>query len=508
MTTEARAAPSRSPAPGEGVTGLSVMRSAGGPHRRGNFEECSWLAAIVQSSSDAIISWGLDLVIESWNEGAERLYGYSPTEAVGQPIGMLIPPHRAGEEARIMEKVRRGERVNHYETERLAKDGKLVDISLTVSPIKDPLGNLVGASVVGRSISDRKRSEAERSRLAHLLGERKKELAAMYGVAHLVQMEEKPTMALLEEIATLLAPAWRYPEAAAARVRLGEVEFKTPNYRSSRWSQRAEFTASDGRKGAVEVVYLAQRPPASEGPFLLEERNLINGVAEGLKAYWERKRLESEILEISEREQRRIGQDLHDGLSQQLRGIAHISHVLHERLAKGGRPESKDSARITKLLNEAVDEARSLARGLFPVELEAGGLMIALKAFAATAKSLYRISCRFACPKPVLIHDNPTAIHLYRIAQEAVQNAIRHGKATRVVVELSAGKAGVTLCIRDNGRGFPQLLPEKRGMGLEIMKYRARMIGGSLSHQTNRRVGAALTCVLPVPRGRPARRAL
>ena len=508
MTSERQVVQSRKRAPGEGVASLPVMRSVGGLHNGGNLEECSWLAAIVQSSSDAIISWGQDLIIESWNEGAERLYGYSAAEALGQPISLLIPPHRAGEEARILEKIRRGEAVSHYETERLAKDGKLVDISITVSPIKDPLGNLVGASVVGRSISDRKRSEAERSRLAHLLGERKKELAAMYGVAHLVQMEEKPTLALLEEIATLLASAWQYPEAAAARVRLGEVEFKTPNYRSSLWSQRAEFTATDGRKGVVEVVYLAERPPAAEGPFLPEERKLINGVAEGLKAYWERKRLESEILEISEREQRRIGQDLHDGLSQQLRGIAYISHVLHKRLEKEGRPEAADSERITKLLDEAVDEARSLARGLFPVELKAGGLMTALRAFAETAKSIYRISCRFACPKPVLIHDNPTAIHLYRIAQEAVQNAIRHGKATRVVVELSAGRGAVRLCIRDNGRGFPELLPETRGMGLEIMKYRARMIGGSLRHQTKRRVGTALTCVLPVTRGRPARKAL
>src|SRR5207249_1952835 len=187
--------------------------------------------------------------------------------------------------------------------------------------------HLVGMSVVGRDITDRKRGEAERSRLSQVLGERNKELATMYGVAHLVQLEEKPTIALLEELAALLPPAWQYPEVAGARVRLGEAESKTPNFRASRWSQRAEFTATDGRKGVVEVVYIAERPPEAEGPFLPEERKLINGVAEGLKAYWERKRLESEILEISEREQRRIGQDLHDGLSQHLRGIAYISHV-------------------------------------------------------------------------------------------------------------------------------------------------------------------------------------
>jgi signal transduction histidine kinase len=250
----------------------------------------------------------------------------------------------------------------------------------------------------------------------------------------------------------------------------------------------------------VEVVYLAKRP------FLAEERKLINGVAESLKAYWERKRLESEILEISEREQRRIGQDLHDGITQHLRGIVYLNHVLHERLVKRSQPEAADSGRIRQLLDEAVDQTRSLARGLFPVELEASGLMHALRTLAATAKDIYRISCRFVCPKPVLIHDNPTATHLYRIAQESVQNAIRHGKATRVVITLSATQKAVTLGVKDNGQGFPQALPKTRGMGLEIMKYRARMIGGQLSHKPDHRGGTVLTCVLPAPLGHPTMR--
>ena len=216
--------------------------------------------------------------------------------------------------------------------------------------------------------------------------------------------------------------------------------------------------------------------------------------------------MESEILEISEREQRRIGQDLHDGLSQHLRGIAHISHVLHEKLVQQSRPAAADSARITQLLEQAVDQARSLARGLFPVEREASGLMHALRALAVTAEGIYRISCRFVCPKPVLIHDNPTATHLYRIAQEAVQNAIRHGKATRIDIALSATKEAVSLCVKDNGQGFPQALPETRGMGMEIMKYRARTIGGQLSHKPGTRGGAVLTCVLPAPTGRPKER--
>jgi signal transduction histidine kinase len=166
-------------------------------------------------------------------------------------------------------------------------------------------------------------------------------------------------------------------------------------------------------------------------------------------------------------------------------------------LVQQSRPEAADSARITQLLDESVEQARSLARGLFPVELAATGLMRALRALAVTVKGIYGVPCRFVCPKPVPIHDNPTATHLYRIAQEAVQNAIRHGKATRVVIVLSTAENAVTLCIKDNGQGFPQSLPKIRGMGLEIMKYRARTIGGQLSHMPNTRGGTILTCVLP-----------
>jgi len=109
-------------------------------------------------------------------------------------------------------------------------------------------------------------------------------------------------------------------------------------------------------------------------------------------------------------------------------------------------------------------------------------------------------------PKPALIHDNPTAIHLYRIAQESVQNAIRHGKASRVIIVLSATNDAVTLCVKDNGQGFPQVLPEMRGLGLEIMKYRARTIGGQLSHKPDARKGTVLTCILPAQVGLPKAR--
>jgi PAS domain S-box-containing protein len=464
-------------------------------HKRAE-EERSLLATIVESSEDAIIGRKLDGTIITWNVGAEQIFGYKAKEAIGRLYSFLVPKERLNELEEIREKLTRGERVEHYESVRLAKGGKLVDISLTVSPIRDAQGSLLGFSTVGRDIATRKRGEAERSRLVRQLGERIKELTAMYDVAHLLQMEGKSTRTLLEEITSLLPPTWQYSEVAAARVQLGEMELKTRNFRSSRWSQQASFTTINGRKGIVEVVYLAARPPAVEGPFSAEERNLIDAVAENLKVYLDRKYLESEILEISEREQRRIGQDLHDGLSQRLRGVAYLSHVLTEDLTQKSSPEAKDASRITQLLNEALIETHGLARGLFPISLEADGLMSALGELASNIQNIYKISCRLVCSKPVLIEDSSTAMNLFRIAQEAIQNAIKHGKATRVVIRLVRKSETIELAVKDNGKGLPKHFEKRQGMGLKIMDHRASMIGAELQVQRVTAGGTLLTCLL------------
>src|SRR6185436_19998654 len=118
------------------------------------------LAAVVESSDDAIVSTTLDGVIRSWNAGAERIFGYTAAEAVGQPITLIIPPERHDEEPAILARLRRGERVEHFETVRVAKDGRRIDISLTVSPVRDADGRLIGASKVARDITQRKQAEA------------------------------------------------------------------------------------------------------------------------------------------------------------------------------------------------------------------------------------------------------------------------------------------------------------------------------------------------------------
>jgi PAS domain S-box-containing protein len=212
----------------------------------------------------------------------------------------------------------------------------------------------------------------------------------------------------------------------------------------------------------------------------------------------ERQRLQKTILEISSREQRRIGQDLHDGLGQHLTGIAFMSKVLQQKLAESALPESADADKILKLVNVAVSKSRELARGLLPVMSETHGLMSGLKQLASEIEDLFKISCRFDCDDQVLIGDLNVATHLYHIAQEAVNNAIKHGKAKHVIIRLSSFKNGCTLTISDDGVGIPDVPASDNGMGLHIMRYRASMIGGTLQVGRTPLGGASIDCAFPV----------
>jgi PAS domain S-box-containing protein len=319
-------------------------------------------AAIIDSSDDAIIGKTLPGVITSWNHGAEKIFGYTRNEALGKNISILVPPNRADEEPAIIERIRRGEAVDHYETVRRRKNGRLIDISVTISPIREPDGKIVGASKVARDIT-------------------------------------------------------------------------------------------------------------------------------------QRKQLEREILEISDREQRRIGQDLHDGLCQQLAGIELMSRALEQRLAAKSKTDAASAGEIAGHVRDAIGHTRLLARGLSPVTLESEGLMAGLQELAANTEKIFRVGCRFKCASPVPVKDSAVATHLFRIAQEAVSNAVKHGKATQVLIQLHAEPRGkIVLRVNDNGGGFPPTPPRQKGMGLQIMQSRAGMIGGTLAVANHAGGGASIVC--------------
>lgn len=213
----------------------------------------------------------------------------------------------------------------------------------------------------------------------------------------------------------------------------------------------------------------------------------------------EQRLLEKEVLEISNREQTRIGQDLHDGLGQHLTGITFLTRALEHRLMAQALPEAEDAAEIGKLVLQALSQTRNLARGLFPVELESSGLCAGLRQLASTVESMFTISCKVACDENVVVRDRIIQTHLFRLAQEAVNNSVKHGKAKNVKISLEGNDEKAVLGISDDGVGFPQQEIKLKGLGLRIMNYRAQKIGGELHVEPVTPAGTMVKCTFANP---------
>jgi signal transduction histidine kinase len=211
-----------------------------------------------------------------------------------------------------------------------------------------------------------------------------------------------------------------------------------------------------------------------------------------------REQLEKEVTEITERERQRIGHELHDTLCQHLTATSLSLQVLSGKLAEASLPQTKDADVSVALIEEAIDLTRKLAKGLFPLELEGEGLASALQELCRSMANRYHVKCEFRGDPQTATLDSTTATYLYRIAQEAVTNAVKHGRASRVNVGLSCPDGDVTLRISDDGIGLPASLPTDRGLGLRIMASRARMIGATFSAKNKPEGGVVVVCGLPV----------
>ena len=212
-----------------------------------------------------------------------------------------------------------------------------------------------------------------------------------------------------------------------------------------------------------------------------------------------RRELEKQISEVSEREQRRIGQDLHDGVCQHLVGVAFAAGRLQADLENRGLVKPASAAgEIAAMINEGIRQARNLAHGLYPVGLEEG-LETALLALAATTQKRSGIKCLFKRSGPDMREDPVSAVHLYRIAQESVANAVRHASADCILISIENQSGEFKLSVTDNGCGMNISSPSQAGIGLHIMKYRANLIGGKLDVDSTLGNGTKIICRAPGP---------
>lgn len=475
------------------------------------------MADLLELTHDSIFVRSLDSRITYWNHGSEELYGWTAAEAVGQIAHDLLQTQFPQPFEAIKSQVLATGRWDG-ELVQTSRDGRILTVASRWSAELDRQGNLQAILQISNDITEQKRAQ-EALRAAHeVLEQRVCKRTADLAAANQRLLESRERFRQLAE--NIGEVFW------LASPDLSQIIYVSPAYEKvwgctcqslyenpSSWFEtihpddrphlKPVFEQNFGEQN-FEYEYRIVRPDGSIRRVLDRgfpvrgaggELERIAGIATDVT---ERRELENEILAVAEREQQRIGQDLHDDLCQQLAGIEFLSKALQQQL-KGEQAER--AGEIASLIREAAEHTRRLARGLIPVHLEADGLMPALESLATRIHGLFHVRCSFHCAFPVPIHDPSVALHLYRIAQEAVTNAIRHGQASQIEIELTRIADKAVLAVSDNGIGNAAKPAKAQGLGLRIMNYRANSIGGTLVVERRPDGGTTVVCTVSLPPG-------
>ena len=490
-------------------------------------ERQSWLAAAIDSSDDAIVTTTLDSVVLSWNRGAERLYGYTAAEAIGQQVFFIIPADRRAEEDDVLARLRRGERIEHFETERRARDGRRVPVSLTVSPLRDREGTIIGASKVARDITAQRQRDELRARLAAIIQSSDDAIVSktLDGVitSWNVGAERLFGYTAAEAVGQtifLIIPEDRRSEEedVLARLRRGERidHFETVRRAKDSRLIPISLTVSPIRDdrgviiGASKVARdVSERIRGQEALRRahdeLEERvrqrtaQLRNEMAERRRIEQERIQLLTRLVLAQESERHRIARDLHDQLGQQLTALRLTLETL--KVESVERTDLRIQVETLQELARQLDEDISFrVRGLRSKVLESLGLAAALREYVGNWSAHVGI--------PVQLHTNTAAASrlppeiettIYRLVQEALNNVVKHARADRVDVVLERSDESLSLIVEDNGVGFDPSQPPAtdHGFGLIGMRERAALIAADLQIESS--AGRGTTVLVRVP---------
>lgn len=446
----------------------------------------SRLATIVESSADAIFSKDLDGTVRTWNKGAERLYGYTAGEMIGQSIRRIVPDDRLQEWTVVMAALQRGESIQQLETERVCKDGQCMPVALTYSPIRNADGKVICVSAIARDITDRKAAE-------EALKDREARLRAILNNAYdaIITIDRNGVVQSVNPAAEQM-----FGYAAAEMVGQNVSLIMPSPYRE----EHDRYMANYLKTGEARIIGIgreaqARRKDGSVFPIDLtvsEIKNLqlFTGM---IRDITRRKALEREVVEIASLEQQRISSDLHDTVGQELTALNMLAKDLSESIDDSA-VRAKLVERVSRGLQRCQLDLRVFIRGLLPVEIDQEGLSAALAELASRVEQEGNVACIFHCPVPIDLRDTSLSTNLYYIAQEAVHNALKHSKCHKIRITLTETGRGVVLSICDDGIGMPAKLPEKQGVGLQIMRNRAAINGAQLKIEPVKPSGTVVTC--------------
>jgi PAS domain S-box-containing protein len=515
------------------------------------------ISTFIDASGDAIIGKSLDNIIRSWNRGAERIYGYSAAEAIGKPMSLILPVDRLHEPNTIIERIKSGERVEDFETVRVAKDGRSVDVSLTVWPARNSEGEIIGAFTIARDVSGRQQAERELSSLQQSHSERALIMDTANRVALDILASRTGTEALrhIAEAARALSKA-RYAALGVARPDgQGLLEFITVGLTFEEEAaigprpqgvgilglllHRAEPLRIDVlSKHPSSVGFPSNHPPMEsflgvpirrgnitlgslyltnkEGGGVFTETDEAAVLALGshaavaihnLHLLRRQRALISGLIAAQEEERRAVAYDLHDGLTQYV--MASYAHLEAFRRAHEAGKEERANRELDqglRYLKEAVVESRRMVNGLRSLALDDLGLAGALEQLVTEEKARADwVNAEFVHNIAGQRFHKTLETTAYRVAQEALTNVRKHAQARRVRLSVlidfteSAGTGRITLEIRDWGRGFDaeNRTADYGHVGLQSMYERVSLLGGDYALKSKEGEGTVVRAVLP-----------
>jgi two-component system CheB/CheR fusion protein len=472
------------------------------------------LAGVLRDSIDAVVISALDGRITGWNRGAERAYGYSEAEALKMNLRELVPAELHKSVADTAGRVARGEEIEACETQRLTRDGRLLDVWVTPTALRDDSGNAVAIASTERDVTVRRQIEVEIRTLNAALKKRVAERTAALEASE--QRIRAVLGAAVDAIITIDATGkiesfnsgaermFGYEAGEVIGQNVGVLMGSAYRENSNEYLRRYQETGEPHVVGRVRDL-TARHKNGREFPIQLSVSEipalrLFTGI---IRDVTEQKSLQEEIVRIAAFEQRRIGQELHDNTQQELTGLGLLAANLSEMLGQEHKGAKELAAKLAAGIGETNRRVQSLAKGLVPVPVDAEGLMAALAELAERTESAHGIGCRFECPSPVRITDDDLALHLYRIAQEAVTNAVKHASAQMISIRLEAGEHELGLEVRDDGVGIDRAKVERgEGLGLRIMEHRCGLIRGAFAVSRLDAGGTSVSCRVSRTAGR------
>jgi len=492
------------------------------PQKRAE-EANAWLAAVVESSDDAIISEDLNGIITSWNAGAQRMFEYTKAEAIGQPLKLIIPSDLYDEEARILQRLRNGERIDHYESIRLSKSGKQIDVSLTISPVKGSDGRVLGASKIARDITERKQAEEALRKVYDELELRVSERTAELE-RRTAQVQEQAELLDLASDAIFvrnLDARITYWNQGAERLYgwtraevLGKpiddylktqfpqpfADIRAEILRTGSWQGELIHSTKDRRRITVASRWSVWSDKQGKPLGFLE---LNTDLTEQKRAEENLRTMSGRLLQLQDEERRRIARELHDSAGQMLVALDMNLATIQRDGANLNHGAARACAESLHLVQQLSKELRTISHLLHPPLLDEAGLPSAIRWFVEGFAERSKIPVALEIPQNLGRLSPEFETTIFRVVQEGLTNIHRHSGSSTAAIRISQAPEAIRLEISDRGKGIPAGVQlglagaGRSGVGIQGMRERLRQLGGHLEIQS-RRTGTTILAVLPL----------